>query len=309
MIFRSIAFGLGLFCLSSCGQPINTHNDVTAPESKPVQIGEPIEIGRSFTLASKVMQADREINIWLPPHYHEGDQKYPVLYVIDGGLAQDFHHISGLSQLASINGNYQELIVVGIKTENRLNELAHKASDPRYIQPEPKVGKSHIFTQFIQEEVIPFVEENYRIDDRRAVIGESLAGLFITELFLKHPDMFTDYIAISPSLWWDDKNLAKSAPLFLAKHDDKPRHLYLTMGDEGGTMQGGLDLVLAAIHANQPKGLEWKYVDRRHSETHASIYHGAALDALKFSFGLPSPDFGPNPWYLVEGGQPTDNEK
>lgn len=309
MNFRVLVFGLGLLVLSSCDAQTNQQIVDDTISAKTESAGVPIEIGRSFTLTSKTMQTEREINIWTPPSYQSDERAYPVLYVIDGGLAQDFHHISGLAQLATINGNTEEMIVVGIKTENRLNELAHTAVDPRYIKPEPRVGKSHIFTQFVQEEVIPYVEENYRTGERRAVIGESLAGLFITDVFLTHPTMFTDYFAISPSLWWDDKNLAESAADLLAKHDDSARHLYLTMGDEGGTMQGGLDLVMAAITANPPKGLVWKYVDRRASETHSSIYHGAAMDALKFSFGLPSPDYGPAPWYLVEGGQPPEEEE
>ncbi len=293
-----------LCALPACDKP--SRPDVNLQSTS---MGTPIHIGTTFMVESKAMRSPREINIWTPPGYKDSGKTYPVLYVLDGGIAQDFHHISGLAQLTAINGIYENLIVVGIKTENRLGELAHTAADPRYIQPEPRAGNSHVFTKFVQDEVIPFVEKNYRTGERRAVIGESLAGLFVTEVFLKRPGMFTDYIAISPSLWWDDKNLAKDAPTLLAAHDDNTRRLYLTMGDEGGTMQGGFDLVMAAISSASLPNLKWTYVDRRREETHSSIYHGAAMDALKFSFGLPKVDYGPDPWYLVEGGQPEDDEK
>lgn len=69
-------------------------------------------------------------------------------------------------------------------------------------------------------------------------------------------------------------------------------------------MQAGLDMVIDAIEQNKPAGLTWHYVDRSREETHASIYHGAALDALRKLFGVSPPDYGEPPWYLVEGGQP-----
>lgn len=307
-IVLGIVFCSGLWACNGADQQIKTSVESEVAQTKITQA--PITIGASYTFPSKIMGENREINVWLPPKYNESvTQKFPVLYVIDGGIEQDFHHISGLAQLGSISAMYEDLIVVGIKTQNRLNELAHPASDPRYIHPEPRVGKSQFFSEYVRTEVLPFIEDKYRVSDRRVIVGESLAGLFITEMFLKHPNSFTDYIAISPSLWWDDKNLAKQAPELIAKHSDAARKLYLTMGDEGGTMQGGLDLVMAAIHADTPKGLEWKYVDRRASAQHSTIYHGASLDALLFMFGIPVPDYGPDPWYLVEGGQPEDDEK
>lgn len=266
-------------------------------------------IGTTYQLRGVAYEAKREINVWVPPSYAEGDENYPVLYVIDGGLDQDFHHISGLAQLATINGSIKEMIVVGIKTQNRIKELAHKQNDPRYVKLVPDLGESDRFLKHIAEEVIPFVEENFRTGERRAVIGESLAGLFIAEIFLKHPSTFTDYISISPSLWWDDKALAKSAMDLIAAHDAQTRKLYLTMADEGGTMQRGLELIIEAINQNKPAGLEMHYVDRSKAEIHSTIYHPAAHDALLKLFGLRRPSFGIRPWYLTEGGEPPEAKK
>ena len=298
--------------LGSCRQPadpqraapIAADTEAAAPAGG---IGEtPISIGTTLHLESSVLGDTRELNVWLPPSYAEGEQSYPVLYLIDGGLDQDFHHISGLAQLATINKTYEELIVVGIQTKNRIMELTHEPFDPRNIRDPPTAGKSADFIELIRAEVIPLIESRYRTGARRAVIGESLAGLLVVEVFARHPDTFTDYVAISPSLWWDDKALAESAGEWIASHDGTPRRLYLTMADEGGTMQAGLDLVIEAIEANQPTGLTWHYVDRRQTESHASIYHGAALDALKKLFGVPPPERGEPPWYLVEGAQPPE---
>ena len=302
----SIAFTMG----TQEPQSADTSQEkiLESPVSEAVVSGKPITIGSSFKLKSDVLQSERELNVWLPASYGSGDRTYSALFVIDGGMEQDFHHISGLAQLATINGSFQELIVVGIKTENRFMELTHKPTDPRYIRTPATAGKSDIFLRHITDEVIPFVNKRYRVGERRAVIGESLAGLFVAEVFLKSPRTFTDYIAISPSLWWDDKRLAKNANQHLQAHDGKVRRLYLTMADEGGTMQAGLDLLIEAIKKNKPTGLSLEYVDRRTIQTHATIYHGAAHDALIKSFKLEQPDYGDPPWYMIEGGKPPTPE-
>ncbi len=270
----------------------------------------PITIGESISLQSKILGEEREINIWVPPGHADSDRTYPVVYLIDGGLQQDFHHISGLGQLTTVNGNYQNLIIVGIATQNRLIELTFPPQDARYIEHLPPSGGAAEFRRFISEEVIPLVESRYRSGERRTLMGESLAGLFVVDTFLRQPDLFTDYIAVSPSLWWDDKALAEQAEELLAAHNNKPRKLYLTMANEGGTMQNALDAIIGVLENKAPKNLEWQYVDRRETETHATIYHGAALDALRTLFGLPPFEFDPAVfWYLYEGGQPPAKQQ
>ena len=276
---------------------------------------DPIVIGTTLRIQSSIYDSEREINVWVPASYRNGEKTYPVLYLIDGGLEQDFQHIAGLGQLASINGSYEELLIVGVKTENRLMELTSDPKDPRYIRNPRAAGKSDQFFKHLEEEVVPLISARYRTADRRVLMGESLAGLFVLETFLKHADSFTDYVSISPSLWWDDRALSKSSRKLLERHSEKTRGLYLTMANEGGTMQKGLDEVLDALknvrRPKENKGLTWHYIDRRHSERHATIYHGAALDALRKLLGTELPEPTGKPWYLIEGASPPkpSNEK
>jgi hypothetical protein len=90
----------------------------------------------------------------------------------------------------------------------------------------------------------------------------------------------------------------------LAKQGASDRRLYLTVGDEGGTGQMGMDDLTAALTAHPPAGLKWNFVDRSASETHATIYHGAALDALRRFYARPPYDFGPTPWFMIDGASP-----
>lgn len=306
LTLHTLLLALALMSLSYGNTSIISQNSVAS-----VSEGKPISIGQSFTLKSIALDDDREINISLPFSYNSapnGETSYSVLYVIDGGLQQDFLHISGLGSLASVSPYiFQELIVVGISTNNRLFETTALNNDPRYDKPKGHLGGSDKFRDHIQQEVVPFIEKNYRTNNRRAVIGESLAGLFIVETFLKTPNLFTDYISISPSLWYDDRALSKNAIARLKSNDFTNRKLYLSMANEGGTMQTGLDELISAIQQVKPRGLDWKYVGRQDSEFHWTIYHGAALDALRWLFPKSLPEYDDTPaWYLVEGANPPD---
>ena len=245
----------------------------------------PIIIGTSYALPSAIYGGTREINVWTPPGYATSGKTYPVLYLLDGGLEyQDFHHISGLAQLGSMSGMTREMIVVGVTSKDRQNELAGPTREAAMIARYPNHGQSDRFRRFLVDEVEPFVQGRYRTDGETAVIGESLAALFIVETFLREPTAFGRYLAISPSLWWDGESLSKDAPALLAAQPAGERTLLLTIADEGGEMQSGMDRLVEALKAGAPQGLTWRY-EARPGETHGTIYHGAAFDFLREVYG------------------------
>lgn len=261
-----------------------------------------IPLGFSHTLHSQVLSADREINVWVPPGYESGDQRYTTLYLVDGGLDQDFPHIAGLGQLGAVSYTYETLIIVGIRTGVRIAELTPQPTDARYLQAFPNAGGAANFRAYLRDEVIPFIEARYRTGPRRALIGESLAGLFVVDTLLSEPTLFNDYIAVSPSLWWDDRVYARSAAARLAANTAEGRRLYLSISDEGGTMADGVERVRAAIAA-APERVTLNFVNRP-NETHATTFHPAALDALRWLYAAPPYDYGPAPWWLTEGASP-----
>lgn len=284
-----------------------------SPAAALAQSAEPVSqsdivIGESFLLDAPTLGDAREINVWLPPFYDQMEEPINVVYLVDGAQDQDFLHIAGLAQLGALSWQYEPFMLVGVQTKNRLQELTRPADDPRYLAQFEDQGGSEDFLAFMTESVIPFVESRYQTSDRRAVIGESLAGLFVTDTFLYAPSSFTDYIAVSPSLWWDDQAASKAAAARLAAHDDVERSLYITMADEGGTMQAGLARLLDALEEDAPAGLDWIYVDRSQTETHSTIFHPAALDAFRTLFTLPPYEYGEAPWYLIEGGEPPADQ-
>ncbi|WP_338576403.1 alpha/beta hydrolase-fold protein [Brevundimonas olei] len=256
-------------------------------EDAPAVAETPIVIGRSYALPSAVMGQTREINVWLPPGYAESGQTYPVLYVLDGGQDQDFHHISGIAQLGTIVGTTRDVIVVGVASVDRRNELALPTEDAELIARYPTQGHSDRFRRFIGEEVQPFIESRLRASGETALMGESLAGLFVVETFLKEPQMFDAYVAVSPSLWWDGGRLAQQSGAHLRDHSNDPRTLILTLGDEGEMMQAPMDVLTANLRDHALPGVKWDFTPRP-AESHATIYHGAALDAFRRLYAVPA---------------------
>lgn len=249
----------------------------------------PIVIGTSYALPSAAYGGTREINVWLPPGYAESAATYPVLYLLDGGTTwQDFHHISGLAQLGTVNGTTRDVIVVGVASVDRRNELALPTENPELIARYPTQGESERFRRFLAEEVQPFIEGRFRGNGETALMGESLAGLFVVETFLKAPEMFDAYVAVSPSLWWDGGRLAEQAGAHLRDHSNAPRTLILTLGDEGPEMQAPMDRLVANLRDHALPALDWSFTPRP-GESHATIYHGAALDAFRRLFPVPTP--------------------
>lgn len=248
----------------------------------------PVVIGQSYALPSAIYGQAREINVWLPPGYEAGEGRYPVLYLLDGGRDQDFHHISGLAQLGTVNGTTRDVIVVGVASVDRRNELALPTNDPELIARYPTQGESARFRRFLLEEAIPFVEARFRTEGPRVLMGESLAGLFVVETFLKSPQAFDAFVAVSPSLWWDGGRLAARAGAHLRDHPAGLRTLILTLGEEGPEMAEPMAELVEQLPAHAPADLDWSFTPRP-DETHATIYHGAALDAVRRLFPAPAP--------------------
>jgi predicted alpha/beta superfamily hydrolase len=245
--------------------------------------GEPIEIGRTFKLTSTALGEERVINVHLPPGYATGDKRYPLLFLIDGGVDQDFPHVVGTAELGAIWGRSQAAIIVGVATKDRRRELVGPTRDPELLKRYPTAGQSANFRRFIRDEVMPLVEARYRTDGTTAVLGESLAGLFIVETFLREPDLFDLYAAISPSLWWDKERLSlEAARLVGARHADK--RIYVATANEGADMQVGVDRLIGSLRS--VPGL--CYIPRS-DLTHATIYHNVSPQALQFLFPPATP--------------------
>lgn len=251
----------------------------------------PINLGTSFHWRSKTMGEDRVVNVVLPDGYAKNPKtRYPVLYLIDGGVDQDLIHISGTEKLNAAWGRSADAIIVGIATKDRRNELVGPTSDAARLKQYPTAGHSERFRAFIRDEVKPFVASHYRTNGTSAVIGESLAGLFIVETYLREPDLFTAYGAVSPSTWWDKEALSLTAQASVgAAQSAHP--LYLAVGNEGPEVARADGRIVSAI---QGRAQHWCYAEHP-DQVHSTIYHSVSPELLQFVLPpaqAPSPEFG-----------------
>src|SRR5205823_9435509 len=113
-------------------------------------------VGETFTVESKVLGETRRINVYLPPDYAESqDLRLPVLYLLDGGMAEDFLHIAGLVQVSVGNGTMRPFVLVGIENTQRRRDLTGPTTNEKDKKIAPKVGGSAVFRQFIRTELMP----------------------------------------------------------------------------------------------------------------------------------------------------------
>ncbi len=292
---------LMLFCVTAC----TTTDSITNSLTQNLSDATPVVIGQTYTIQSTVYDTTRRVSIKMPVQYASNpEQRFSVVYAIDGGPEQDFPHLAGLLQSVDINYTMEPLILVGIETVKRAAEITPIASDPRYDEIFEERGGASQFREFIRKDVMPWVNNKYRINDDRMVIGESLAGLFIVDTLLNDPTLFNRYAAISPSLWWDNLALVKTATTQLNNMPVGNRELYLSMANEGLKMQKGLDVLIGALESDGPAQLKWHYLDLRNNEHHGSIYHPAALDALRTFYTNPErTGTSPRSFYLFPDGE------
>ena len=243
----------------------------------------PLCIGQTFTLPSKVLGETRRINIYLPVDYAKNPAlQLPVLYMPDGGLAEDFLHVAGLVQVSVGNGTMRPFIVVGIENTERRRDLTGPTTSAEDRKIAPRVGGSAAFRQFIRTELMPAIRQRYRTTTETAVVGESLAGLFVVETFVQEPDLFDTYLAFDPSLWWNTNALLGQAKQQLPTYAGPPKTLYLAASSQPDIAAATRQLAATLRTVANPH-ITWHYQPLP-QETHATIYHPAALQAFRTVF-------------------------
>ncbi len=252
---------LSLFC---CFQ-------LFAQQTKPFVIGETIEV------KSAQLGENRTLNVYLPEGYATCDTcKYPVIYLLDGSADEDFIHVAGLVQFCNFSwiNILPPSIVVGIANVDRKRDFTF----PTTIEADKKAysttGGSAKFIAFLETELQPFIAKQYKTNGYKTIIGQSLGGLLATEVLFKKPQLFNDYIIISPSLWWDGESLLKHELKTLAAN--RPQKVHVSVGNEGKVMERDARRLYKQLKANKVH-VGYNCLGK---EDHASIMHKALFEAF-----------------------------
>ncbi len=270
---RLVLMGLGIWAAASLATP----RLEAAAEREPAK---PLVIGETFTIASKALAETRRINVYLPADYAEPSGKhFPVLYMPDGGLAEDFLHVAGLLQVGAGNGTMRPFILVGIENTERRRDLTGPTDSAEDKKIAPRLGGSAAFRKFVRDELMREVKARYRTTEETAVVGESLAGLWVVETWLLEPMLFDAYLAFDPSLWWNDEHLLKIAPEKLSKAM-AGKTLYVAASSDMGHLAKRFAEILAKSERSEVRF----HLENMPEEKHSTIYHPAALKAFRRLF-------------------------
>ncbi|MFK8044806.1 MAG: alpha/beta hydrolase [Crocinitomicaceae bacterium] len=195
-------------------------------QSKIVDYVAPTKIGETIKIQSTILKETRAINLYLPKGY-ESDSvtKFPIIYVLDSDMKDDFTHVAGIVQYGSKSwvNIVPKSIVVGLPNSHKNRDFVAKKNEQYSYS-----GGSGNFMNFIEFELIPFFEKNFRTLENRTIIGKTLGGLFVGELLMTRPHLFTNFILLSPTLSWDNSAILKVEPkLCLSK-----KTVYIGVGEE-----------------------------------------------------------------------------
>jgi predicted alpha/beta superfamily hydrolase len=199
----------------------------------------------------------------------------------DGGEQEDFPHVSATVDAGIRAHELRPMIVVGIENTERRRDMTGPTEVAEDRKIAPRVGGSAAFRRFLRDELVPQVRQRYRVTDETAIIGESLAGLFIVETFFEDPDLFDTYIALSPSLWWNAGALVNKAGERLKSRSGLRKTLYFSSAADD--IVPPIARLAEILRTSAPAGLRWQYKPRPDLK-HATIYRGSAPQVLRELF-------------------------
>jgi uncharacterized protein len=257
-------------------------------QPKQTESRKPFILGVIDEIQSKELNEKRILNIYLPEDYNPKDTtKYPVIYLLDGSANEDFIHIVGLVQFNSFEWISQvpKSIVVGIASVDRKRDFTFPTTIAEEKKAFPTSGYSDKFISFLEKELQPFIQTNYKTSSSKTIIGQSLGGLLTTEILIKKPALFNKYIIVSPSLWWDNGSLLNHPFSNIGNTD-----IYIGVGKEGLTptatprvMEVDANVLADKIRSKKIKNVN-VYFDFLPLENHATVMHQAVFNAFRLLY-------------------------
>jgi len=263
-----------------------------------------IVIGTADTVYSAILKEKRVVYIHVP----DGDKNehYPVLYILDG----EDHFKSAVAIVEQISGIIPNMVIVGITNTDRERDLTPTHVEPYAllnVNESKHSGGGENFMAFMEKELIPYIDAHYPVTGYRVFSGHSLGGLAVLNAFFNHASLFSAYIAIDPSIWWDHEQWIKKYEAELTQRDFNNKGLFVAMANN---IPAGMDTIslfkdtaviapvthavfpfIQTLRRTHPKGLRWgsKFYP---NEWHGSVELNAEYDALRYLFNFYRFDMG-----------------
>ncbi len=257
--------------------------------------------GKLDSLHSAVLNQERLFQVFLPYDYKQEDnKKYDVLYVLDGdnwntGL------VAQTQRFVQDQGFMPQTIIVSVMGIDRNVELT-----PTHLDAWKGSGGAPRFLAFIKNELIPYINQHYPSNGDNTLWGHSLSAMFAVYALLNEPAVFKSFIAVDPSIWWDNSLVAKMAAAKLKSLPLANTTLYVA-GRAGEAMNGmKIDTLETLLKQYAPASLKWK-VQSYDKETHSSLRFKGTYDGLKYTYEGLTPTLLFHPMNgIVQKGQPVN---
>jgi predicted alpha/beta superfamily hydrolase len=271
------------------------------------QPGNQIVLGHPDSLRSTILQETRKFYVHVPASAagpKAAQKRYPVVYLFDA----DAQFAAATSMMQYLSTNYNalcpEMIVVGILHSDRRKDLT-----PTQVTAAPPFwpagasttsGGGEAFIAFLEQELLPYIDQRYPTQPRKMLIGHSLGGLTVMQIFVHHTHLFESYVCIDPSMWWDHQLLLTETKRALETRRFLGTSLYLgiahTAGDGMDVAAVRTDTSAATLHMRSILALQRYFDHNPHNglryrgkyypaDSHMSVPFIAEYDALRFLFG------------------------
>ncbi|WP_261510937.1 alpha/beta hydrolase-fold protein [Chryseobacterium paludis] len=238
---------------------------------------------KKVVITSKILNEQRTLWIYTPSNYEGSNEKYPVLYLLDPD--QNFAYVTELERFLSDRYRIPQLIVVGVVNNDRIKDFTPIHSlifNGKIDNSLASSGGGKYFLRFVKDELIPYVNKNYRTEPYRILSGHSLGGLFAVYCKEEEPDLFQSEIVISPAIYGGNMEILGRFSGFLKEHPKLSGYMPVSLGEEpGGKM--AVDSLVGQLKRLAPKSFKWQYNSYK-EEDHFSVGYKSMYDGLRFIY-------------------------
>ena len=249
----------------------------------------PVVVGEKIDLYSNVLKEKRSLLIAKPAGYEGGNDRYPVLYLLDGD-EDNFIQSVGITSFLANADRIPPMLVVGIINKDRIRDLTTPTTVETERRFHPNAGGSDSFLEYISDELVPYIDQHYRTRPYKILVGHSLGGLFALHTLFSKPHLFRAYIVIDPTLAWNNNAELLNVSKFLKNTRELNTDLYLTATDERNASLGAIQTLCGVLDEKAPTDFRWSFTQLQ-GETHVSIAHRSIYSSLDTIFSY---------WHLAE---------
>jgi len=231
----------------------------------------PVVVGEALNFRSTVLGEDRQLFIAKPAEYDGTTERYPVLYILDAET--HFRYASGIVEFLAFADRIPEMIVVGIESGSRerrtrdLTPVSTSEMDQRFT---PGHGGAANFLSFLTQELAPMVDKKYRTRPYRILVGHSHGGLFASYALAEKPTAFQAYLAIDPSLSWNNGSVVDQVGATLTRTKSLLADFFLAAAHSGDQPDRTVRKLADVLKEKAPVGFR-SHFEWMNQETHMSV--------------------------------------